>query len=99
MPSLDGPRAKVKRAKSQLITLQASFERHFKLYPYSVIVAEFDEKAGHYHLRIQGGSPSFPDEWGVLIGEIAHNLRSALDLLAWQLATDRTAELLAGHRG
>lgn len=101
MKPLDGPRAKVKRAKSQIVTLEASFERLFKLYPYSVVVAEFDRKAGHYHLRIQDGPSSFPDEWGVLIGEIAHNLRSALDLLVWQLAllsnpnpSDRTEFLI-----
>lgn len=92
MHPLNGPRAKVKRAKGQLITLQTAFQMLFKRYPYSVIVDKFDRKAGHYPLRIIGGPPALPDEWSVMIGEIAHNLRSALDLLVWQLALLSTPE-------
>lgn len=86
MHPLDGPRAKVDRAKSQFIALQTAFQRFFKRYPYRVAVAEFDKKAGHHNLRVKSGPSTLPDEWGVLIGEIAHNLRSALDGLVCQLA-------------
>ncbi len=86
MYPLDGPRAKVDRAKNQIIAFNASTQRFFKRYPYSVYVAEFDKKAGCYSIRIQDCPPPFPTDWNVIIGEIAHNLRSALDLLAWQLA-------------
>ena len=86
MHPLDGPQAKIERAKSQIIALQRAFQRFFKRYPYRVVVAEFDRKRGQYNLRVQSGPSTFPDEWGVLIGEIAHNLRSALDGLVWQLA-------------
>jgi hypothetical protein len=85
MHPLDGPRAKIKRADRQVKALQASFQKFFKDHPCTVTIAEFDKKAGHHKLRIHGVPSSLPDEWGVLIGEIAHNLRSALDLLAWQL--------------
>ena len=90
MHPLDGPRAKIKRAESQVIALNDTLQRCFKRYPYSVGIAEFDRKAGRHNLRVKGGPPTFPDEWGVLIGEIAHNLRSALDGLAWQLALLKT---------
>jgi hypothetical protein len=86
MHPLDGPRVKVERAKSQIVTLQACLQGFFKRYPYRVVVAEFDRKAGCYSLRVESTPPAFPNEWGVFIGEIAHNLRSALDGLAWQLA-------------
>ena len=92
MNPLSGPLAKVERANSQIITLDKSLQGCFKRYPYTVSVAEFDAQAGHYPLRVQGGPPVFPDKWGVLIGEIAHNLRSALDGLTWQLALLNTAK-------
>ena len=91
MHPLDWPRAKVKRAKSQVIALQASLERFFKENTYSIILADFNRKAGYQYVRIKD-APTLPDEWGVVIGEIVHNLRSALDLLAWQLALKDTPE-------
>ncbi len=90
MHPLDGPRAKVERAKSQLEVLHNTFQRFFEQHPYRVVVAEFDAKVGHYNIRVQSGPPAFPDEWGVVIGEIAHNLRSALNELTWQLALLQT---------
>lgn len=86
MHPLDGPRAKVKRVKSQLVAYNATCERFFERYPYSIIVAEFNKKAGCYSLRIKDCPPPFPIEWSVIIGEIAHDLRSALDGLVWQIA-------------
>ena len=86
MHPLDGPLAKVERGKRQIVALQDEVQRLIKRNPYFVAVAEPYGKAGYYNLRVQGGLSQFPDEWGVLIGEIAHNLRSALDGLAWQLA-------------
>lgn len=84
MHPLDGPRAKVKRANSQLVTLQKVTQRFFEINRYTVVLAEFDRKTGGQNVRISN-CPTLPDEWGVIIGEIAHDLRSALDLLAWQL--------------
>lgn len=86
MHPLDGPRAKIGRARDGLVALELSFEAVFKRDPYRIVVGEFDPKSGHYSLRAQGGPATLPDEWGVAIGEIAHNLRSALDGLVWQLA-------------
>ncbi len=86
MHPLDGPRIKVERAKSQLVTLQATFQEFFKQYPPSIGLDKFDKRAGHYPIRILSAPTKLPDVWGVFIGEVAHNLRSALDHLAWQLA-------------
>lgn len=95
MHPLDGPRAKTERATSQLRALNDEMRRCFELTPYLVVMAEFDGQAGHYNLRVHGGPVDFPYAWGVLIGEIAHNLRSALDGLAWQLALLNTADPFA----
>lgn len=92
MPPLDGPRAKVERAKSQLKALHRTSQALFEQHPYSGVKAEFDRKAGYYNVRAQGGPPALPDEWSVVIGEIAHDLRSAVDGLAWQLALLNTPE-------
>jgi hypothetical protein len=52
---------------------------------HQVVRAEFNRKTGQYVYRARlGALPS--EEWGILIGEIAHNLRSALDGLIYQLA-------------
>jgi hypothetical protein len=52
---------------------------------HEIVVAERDASGKHYVLRAR--VPPNPEalEWGVIIGEIAHNLRAALDGLVWQL--------------
>ena len=87
---LQGPRARIDRAESQLVALSKSFKAVSEEHPYRVVVAELDEKTGNHNLRIEGGPAAFRDDWGLLIGESAHNLRAALDNLAWQLALNRT---------
>ena len=52
---------------------------------YEAIGAEIDPKTGKQALRIYGVEQP-PVEWGIDIGEIAHNLRAALDGMTWQLA-------------
>jgi hypothetical protein len=47
---------------------------------------EINSKTGKRVLRIRTSGNSISPEWGVDIGEIAHNLRSALDGLVYQLA-------------
>jgi len=88
MRPLFGPRERVKRANGQIITLHKSFQRFFKDNPYEIGVAELNPKADNYSLRVKGGPQDFPVDWSLLIGEVAHNLRAALDSLAWSLATD-----------
>lgn len=52
--------------------------------------ADFDSSTEWYILRINyvPEFESFTEELGVLVGEIIHHLRSALDHLAWQLACE-----------
>jgi hypothetical protein len=49
-----------------------------------VLDHEPDSETGSYHVRVFG-VPAIAPEWLTIIGDCLHNLRSALDHLAWQL--------------
>ena len=90
MHPLFGPRERVKRANHQIVALQRSFKGFFNENPYEIAVAEFNRKTSDYSLRVKSGPQEFPIDWPLLIGEIGHNLRAALDGLTWQLALRTT---------
>lgn len=90
---LDGSRAKVQRAKelyddlihdattavaSQLI---ATGER-----PSMVVRKERDPEAAKFHFVVEAVPETDPFRWGLYVGDVVHNLRSALDHLAFALA-------------
>ena len=84
---LDGSRAKIRQASKQLKTLNREAARFANSHPYT-IESERDRKTGEWVgiIRAVGTDEDPPIELGVLVGDIAHNLRSALDLLVCQLA-------------
>lgn len=90
MLPLDGPRLKVRRAESEIQALREAENVFRKNSDYRVVMAEVNPKTGNdvYRVRISSPPPSL--EWGIHVGEIAHNLRSALDGLVYQLALLRT---------
>jgi len=57
--------------------------------PYGV-VADYDGQTEKCVLRTQVFDHP-PQDWGIIIGDIVHNLRSALDQLVWQLALLQTS--------
>ena len=57
--------------------------------PYGIF-PDYDGHTDKCILRAEVHTPP-PQEWGVIIGEIIHNLRSALDHLVWQLALLQTS--------
>ena len=83
MVNLEAVDAKVERAHDQLRLLRgeaADFcrERSRLIMP---------ERWGERRLLVyRGGAAALPIRWSVQVGEFAHNLRSALDQLVWQLA-------------
>jgi hypothetical protein len=82
---LDGPRLRITRATNQIGTLRLADEHFRSKSNYRVVVAELNAEATDYALRaLVDVLP--PTDLGVCIGEIAHNLRSALDGLVYQLA-------------
>ena len=75
---------KVDRANKLLIDFQSEFNRFFRPpYPFEIIPEDNSEKGERtYYLRVHKRIPS---EFAAFIGDIAHNLRSTLDHLAWHL--------------
>jgi len=80
---LAGVRAKIDRATKQLEALHRDVQtfRHSDAY---LITGQFEPDRSSYVFRLRILKPP-PLLWGVVVGEVAHNLRSALDQLVWQL--------------
>ena len=82
--SLAGPEAKLDRAIEQLETLKAQADRFVETQPYTITV-QYEAEAGCYVVRFRGRR-GVPLESSILVGETVHNLRSALEHVAWLLA-------------
>lgn len=87
MHPLWGPIRKIYRAQHEIGALEEEINDFIKAGRYGVVVAERNPNTGKYALRAVTTSEAEPPlEWSIAVGEIAHNLRSALDHLACQLA-------------
>jgi len=87
---LDSPAAKFYRAQNQVGSLKEQFNSFVESQRYRVAIAERNPKTGKNALRVVAVKDDLlPSDWPLIIGEIAHNLRSALDHLACQLAALR----------
>jgi hypothetical protein len=75
---------KVDRAHKHLSDFQLEVNRFFRPpYPYEIIPEDDAQKGERsYYLRVH---KEIPPEFSAFIGDIAQNLRSALDHLAWHL--------------
>lgn len=85
-PTLDGVDLRIERAKDQLAVLDDAVTP-FLEGKRGAFVGELDRDTGEYVFRIGGDQP--PLYWGITVGEIAHELRAALDNLLWQLVVVR----------
>lgn len=88
-PSLSGPRAKIERANEHLRVLDTETARFYEETategkPY-VVESEFRPESSEYVFFINPKREP-PLRLGILLGDFAHNLRSALDHLICQLA-------------
>lgn len=81
---LYGPRLKIQRAKSRIRVLRSIQDEFRAQCDYRVVVAELDTKRQQFALRALVNILP-PSDLGLCIGEVAHNLRSALDGLVYQL--------------
>jgi hypothetical protein len=84
---LDGPRGKLVRAVQQSALLEAHCEAYAVAHPYQ-LTCRFEKDAHYAYLD---GTPP-PLYLGLILGEMVHDLRSALDQLAWQLALSHVGE-------
>lgn len=97
---LDGCWEKRNRAEEQLKALNGEVEIGAGD-PTNVVsvVTQLDAKGTHYNLIVVQAWKAPVLRWGVMIGEIVHNLRSALDHLAYQLVlTGRCGTSLPRNR-
>lgn len=83
MSRLTGVELKIERAKQHIADFQRSVNGVVDSKPYQTAV-DRDPNSGDkvFRLRITTDTPR---DWPAVIGDIANNLRSALDHLAWQL--------------
>ena len=81
-PSLEGIDLRIRRAEDHLAVLNNAVTR-FLREKRENIVGEYDPKRGDFVFRTAADRP--PLDWGISVGEIAHQLRSALDNLVWDL--------------
>lgn len=77
-----GINMKVKRAKEHINNLELLISGFRESKPYEVVRQE--EPNGEITFRVKVKAQP-PQEWGAIIGDVIHNLRSSLDYLIWQL--------------
>jgi hypothetical protein len=83
--ALDGCDLKLKRAEEHLKCLEAKrVELLAEERPYAVF-QKYDAETSCVLFTAQL-LDELPPDWGVIVGDYVHNVRSALDHLAWQLA-------------
>jgi hypothetical protein len=85
MHPLDGPRLKLRRAEKHLNDVKTTIDTFIKNKPYTFVV-EADPEPPNYVIVARVKQPAPDDELSVIIGDFAHNTRSALDLLIYQLS-------------
>jgi hypothetical protein len=91
---LDGPRGKLVRAVQVAASLEARCSTYAEENPYR-LACRFE---GDAHYAYVDGTPP-PRYLGLILGELIHDLRSALDQVAWQLALSHVGpEVLEDRR-
>lgn len=88
MDALEGVRLKLDRAEQTIEEIYEAIVEYIGAENYAV-VGEFYPETSEYVLR--GKVTRSTGEIGVIAGDVVHNMRSALDHLAWQLALLNTA--------
>jgi hypothetical protein len=83
MTNFRGPRLKIKRAKKHITELHNEVVAYVSRHPYLMVVQQdADPEYYCWVLRIR---ENIPEELSVILGDIVHNLRASLDILACEL--------------
>jgi hypothetical protein len=85
--TIAGCRAKVERAQAAAEEMNEKWLAWVATNPYSSRI-ELDEASGAYCVFYDFSHPAVPLQFPVLLGEIAHDLRYALDHLVWREAVE-----------
>ena len=99
-PSLAGVWAKIARADEHFQLLEREVAAFFDHDPQPIgtSVGYFDPESG-WHLVYGIVKESPPPRLGVILGDLVHNVRSALDHLVWQLVLWNGQTPTEGRRG
>jgi hypothetical protein len=81
---LDGVRFKIERAKRHLIDLDLEVEKFLATHPLRIDTNEIDPETGDTLAKVVVKRQP-PPILGLIVGDLVHNLRTALDYAAWQL--------------
>ena len=84
---LEGPRAKVQRAQHHVQEPKGAISEFLTRLPYRFTVEADPDQA--YQRIVITGAKSIPSTISLIIGDAIHNLRSALDHVAWELFRSR----------
>lgn len=82
---LDDSWTKLARGKEHLAALVEACGEYLDTGPQITVEMYDDPETGGVEMRFLG-EPSPPARIGAIVGDVVHNLRSALDVAAWQLA-------------
>src|SRR5262245_37154064 len=92
MPTADelarGPRLKIERAKQHIADLSGQVDAFLAQNPFKLVTA-FEPAKNRVAVRTKAKIP-IPQEFSLLAGDAVHNLRSALDLVMYSFAKDRS---------
>jgi hypothetical protein len=86
MPALEltSSRLKLGRARDHLVALTRRVERFVRSDTYR-LYSEHDTHTTEHTLRLRVVKQPKLDVWALLVGDVVHNLRSALDHIVWDL--------------
>lgn len=96
MQRLDGPNAKLNRARALLADLESAHAEYVTLKPYTLEPA-WHPPSGNYAFVGQVTVPT-PIELRLILGDLIHNLRCALDHLVAALVEATGAEVTSRHQ-
>ena len=82
-PSLSGPLGKVQRAEMHLRSFEAAWQKVIDSDAFTFIHEVNADGVSHRYRAVD--VPELDDRWALVLGDCAHNLRSALDYLAYEL--------------
>lgn len=81
----DGARAKLDRAEHHLHKFEGEVSTFLGPNLYSITKHRYPETR-HYEFRVHFSRQVPRTRWGLFVGDIVHNIRCALDYVAWELA-------------
>jgi hypothetical protein len=82
--TLKDSRAKLRRAQEHFDMLKGQIDTFLEAKPYRVVV---DPPVDDLFIVRLDNAPDIPaEDWALIIGDCVHNLRAALDYIAWRLA-------------